>query len=127
MTKQLYLISLSGGGDDQKKLVDKETWDWINSPRPNFGDTNSFYELDTIPASTRERLVKQHDENKWEGDGDFDGVMVTTGSCENDRALAAPGIEIDGEEASFYSYKELRTFCKKHDVEIVDEFSGCIY
>jgi len=115
--KFLYLISLEGQGDETKTLVDQETWDWIHSPRPTFVN-HSAREMETLPASVREAL---------EEDEHFDGVFVTSGTCENDRAIAAPGVKLGGVRASFGSTMRLLAFVRANDIDIVDEYHGCIY
>lgn len=55
---------------------------------------------------------------------------MTIGSYENDRALAAActADDIDGDlPQSFDSVKDAMKWAKEKNVEIVDEYHGCIY
>ncbi len=113
---KLHLLTLVGIGDLEFKLVDQETWDYIFSPRPNFGKTHGF--LETPPKNIQVAM-------KAAG-RDEDTVYVTSGSCENDRALSVSFL-VAGEDAQFFHMKELHAFMKKHDIEIDREWEGGIY
>ena len=107
MTK-MFLISLSGQGDTDLKLVTQEVWDWVLTP---FNGKGSGY-TETVPKAVQEEMMKHN--------GEVYEVNVTIGSYENDRALQAPGV-------SFRTHKELIEYVKKNSVEIVEEFDGYIY
>lgn len=107
MTK-MFLISLSGQGDVDLKLVTKEVWDWILTP---FNGKSSGYS-EVVPKEVQDEMIKHN--------GSVDEVFVSIGSYENDRALQAPGI-------SFWGHKELIEYVKNNNIEIVEEFEGYIY
>ena len=116
---KVYSLTLSGGGDTNYDVVDKETWDWIFSGKQGrpVGNTSASWIDQTVPPSILARLKKQSDEN---GDK-FEGVNLTSGSWENDRMLQAPTLE------TFYSLKDLTAWIKKHRHVIVDSAEGAIY
>lgn len=107
MTK-MFLISLSGQGDVDLKLVTQEVWDWILTP---FNGKGSSYS-EVAPKEVQDEMIKHN--------GKVYDVSVTIGSYENDRALQAPGI-------SFWGHKELIEYVKNNNIEIVEEFEGYIY
>lgn len=109
MSKKMYLINLSGGGDTTKSLVTEDVWNWINSDYNS--DKSSYYEDLSEPIKEQMRLHKNDN---------CSSIMVTIGSYDNDRAIQAPGIE-------FRSTKELIKYLKENDIEIVEEYEGCIY
>ena len=75
-----YLIWLQGQGDTYVKVVDDETWQWI---------TNRNHSI-PCPASVLERAKARRGE-------EFEAPFETSGSSyRNDRALYAPGIEVNG-------------------------------
>ena len=70
-----YLVYLEGGGDHYWLIVGKAAIDWINSPRPEFDDSHYFEE--PVPEAVRAECYPTMEPV----------CHVTTGSCENDRAL----------------------------------------
>jgi hypothetical protein len=123
---KLYLLDLRGHNDTQISLVSKEVFDWIVGPQPNFGKESGIE--DTLcPADIRKKLEEIHSKNIL--DEPFE-LIVTIGSCNNDRALRASydlAETINGEEAIFNTTQELMNFCKKYDIEIEDSFQGYVY
>lgn len=125
-----YSIVLTGQGDTQIYIVDKEVWDWVNSPisgKPD-GHVSSWVDQ-LVPQKVidyhRKEEQKLADFNNRQPE--FCDILITAGSWDNDRALNAIPITIDGEEALFFSVKELANFCREHDIEIVDSYEGYIY
>lgn len=108
---KFYLITLSGGGDTEKKLVNQEVWDWIFSSYES--KKSSYYEA--LPVEILNEIKK----HKFFNDGEKE-IMVTRGSYENDRALHAPGV-------SFESTKQVMNYLKENNLEISEEYDGYIY
>lgn len=111
MNKNLcYLISLEGGGDRYYFLVGKASFNWINSPRPDFSQTSCVQE--TIPAEVLAECTTL-----------IDPVAdITRGSWDNDRALfLMAGFE------QYDSVTKLMKACGKHGITIVGEYDGCVY
>jgi hypothetical protein len=102
------MLTLAGQGDIEVKLVDKETWDWINKPN------------DPCPPAVLERIREEQDDPECVPN-------ITIGSPDNDAALWSPAVKIDGIEASFDSVSDAIRFIRKHDIEIEDDYEGCIY
>lgn len=101
-----YLILLESGGDIDIKLVNKETWDYIHSSRPDFGNESCIDEQ--LPEG-----VESYEE-------DPKIINVTCGSWENDRAIYVKGQE-------FGSLKDYTKYIQNNNIEIIDEYIGCIY
>lgn len=128
MKTKMYLLTLAGGGDIEYRLVDKEVWDWIFSPRPIFNRNSALDPM--VPDSIKQAIFKdcytKHprptDPKRWEDVT----VRVTSGTCENDRMLSAY-CSVGSESCIFFSHKELNKFIAKHNIEIVDEADGGIY
>lgn len=126
----MYLLSMSGMGDVDLRLVDKETWDWIHLPHPNFPDGKYSMDDPVVPDVVKQNLFKacfskdrfDDEPARWEDVT----INVTTGSCENDRMLQAYGY-VGDTQCQFFSIKELNKFVKENGIEIVDEIEGCIY
>lgn len=121
---KMRLLVLSGQGDVEHKLLDQTTWDWIRSPRPAMRN-HSAHEVP--PESVRKDIFKalagySDSPKKWEEVK----VMVSSGSCENDRMLACHPY-LGETELCFYSTKEVMEFVREHNIEIVEEVEGCIY
>lgn len=74
-----YLLRLVGGGDIDFSEVGEATWNWINSPAPNFGKKSSVNE--PVPADVK---AEAFDPAKVPYK-----VLITCGSYDNDRALHA--------------------------------------
>lgn len=105
---ELYLITLSGMGDTMRKLVDRETFDWVcDGGEP--------------PAEQLKLLGEDRDLSI-----DDDDVRDHS----NDRAIAVYPSRINGAyyEDDGGSTKALLAFCNEHDVELgEDEYEGYLY
>jgi hypothetical protein len=80
MKSKKYLIHLSGGGDETYFVVGEATFNYINSPRPPELKSVSGVK-ETIPQAVIDEMIPEYVkmiENP---------ITVTSGSCENDRAL----------------------------------------
>lgn len=110
MNKKIYLLFLAGINEMQITIIDKETWDWIFSPFPGDGkDPN-------IPAS-QIALCKKEDK-------EWDGISLTSGSYDNDRALGCQSVP---PYKTYFSLKDAFEALKKNNDKIVDEWHFCIY
>lgn len=124
---QLYLLVMEGQGDTHVKLVTKTIWDWVHSPETPGRPPGSHGWTDpSTPASVRAVFKGQKPDER---EGSEDGhVFITSGSFNNDRALAA-----DGDEVLFDEYAdadvvdEARQWALTHGHEVVDEWRGYIY
>lgn len=120
MNMDAYLLVLQGQGDEYATLVDKETWDWINSPPPKNRTSNGWSELSIMPKWIRDACKKSGDD-----------PCITIGSYQNDRALVASMSEGNGIFADMDSYgaseKNARQFAEENGYTIVAEYEGCIY
>lgn len=114
MTQKLYALVLTGQGDTDIKLVEKDVWDWIMGAKPK----------QKVPKSVLDKL-REH--QMREGYEEFEEPYITPGSPVNDAALYAPAAIVDGKDCQFFSVSEYTKFVKKHDIDIVDDFEGCIY
>jgi hypothetical protein len=116
----VYLISLSGQGDQDYKVVDKETFDWIcssNKGKPKGEEKESGWYDTTVPQSQIELLNQ-------DGDANDSQVYLTSGSYQNDRALFCASLP---QYDSIYSIKELMSKLKENGDTLVDEWEGYIY
>lgn len=126
-----FMIVLEGGGDVTVKIVDEETFDWLDSPRPKMVDYGA--EDKSCPESVRQRAYKEYleAESRWPSRKtkpyeDF-WPDVTSGSCENDRALFVAALTIDGEQLEFDTVSEAANWCVEHGVKIAESWEGYIY
>lgn len=111
---EIYAVILSGMGDFQGAVVDKDTFEWITSPRPDFPEGEpSMYE--TLPFNVKEARTDGHDE-----------TYVTTGSYENDRALAIAST-VQGYEPSYGSFKEMFYRITARGDALINTYEGAIY
>lgn len=106
----MYLVQLQGGGDEIITLVKPCVWEWILSDYQG----GSGYE--TVPEEVVAEF-KAHDKASWIKDGQ---IHVTSGSFDNDRAIAAPGINFD-------TMKEAHKYAKDNNLEIEDYYEGYLY
>lgn len=107
--KKMYLIALIGSdGDQEVKLVAAPVWEWINSQRPEeLSVAGGAYE--DVPAAALEAMPQRAAQ-----------CYVTSGSCENDRALFAGG-------ETFSRIVDAFAWAKDNDVLVEDEYVGFIY
>ncbi len=106
-----HLVSLTGQGDHDFKLVSKDVFEWIVSPVVFKPGEHS--KEDELPTTVFQEMKKEF------GDEPF-GVRISSGSPDNDRALAAPG-------QRFSSMNELLQHLKEHGLEIAETYEGFIY
>jgi len=106
--KKAYIVKLIDGDNDTiMKLVDQETWNWINldksgQPTPTKVKKFKFFATATggrwddklCPDSIRERIKNDTELNNCI----FDGVWITEGTWNNDRAILAPALEDNNED-----------------------------
>jgi len=141
--KKAYIVKLTDGGNDTTiKLVDQETWDWINlndpgKPKNNTKVVKKFgmfsknveenrWDDQLCPDNIRNRINKMcnYNDNK---------IMLSAGSWDNDRAILAPILEDDYKyEISFYRTKDLLNLIKLatdngYDVDEDEEYDGYMY
>lgn len=115
---KMYLLHLAGDGDIQLRIVDQETWDWIDSMDK------------AVPGAITERELAWQ---KADWGDQWDGHVNVSDTCEetstNDRALAVPPCQHpDGTWMSFVYLKDYVKFLQEHpDIEIVSEYEGVIY
>lgn len=107
--KEMWLLHLEGGGDEEYKLVPKVVWDWVFSPRPAALSTKSCAE-DVIPPEVLDAMPGMQ----------YARIMVTSGSCENDRAIMVRGQE-------FSTKAETLSWILDNNVELDGEWHGCLY
>lgn len=118
MIKTGYLLRLEGQGDLVMSVVTEEVWQWINRPTPRA--TIDENEEHGVPACVMAGV---------RADGD-DGVLVTTGSAQNDRAMAAYSDDYGALKYIFGDPSEeddFRADLKAEGWTILDEFDGYIY
>lgn len=104
---------LGGQGDIEYKVVGPETWKWITSPRPNFGNNTYLDEIIPLGALHEFSLLDP------QGQSNF-SEQITIGSWENDRAIYARGKDFD-------NMKDLLDWIKQNNMTVDDEYHGCIY
>jgi hypothetical protein len=112
MTK-MGLLVLRGQGDQYVKLVDEATIEWIaRDDTPGREGRETYWVDSAVPPAVKGDL------------GDDEEVGVTSGSYQNDRAMHASNV---ASFPDFDSVKEAKAHAKANDIEIVDEYHGCIY
>ena len=129
---KMYLIILSGGGDIYIKVVDQETFDWICSddmgqPADFDDDTSWVDQIVPAPQLARQKVAWEAYEAKWHIHGEgavFEGVRLTRGSWDNDRAIAA--LPADGYK-TYQSVTEATRAIQKHGDVLEDEYQGYMY
>jgi hypothetical protein len=109
---KLYLVVLEGGGDISVALVAESVWDWIDLP---FESAQSGYYESIPPAVLAE--AEKHGRLDWFKDGQ---LRISVGSFDNDRAMAAPGLEFDDVE-------DAEAYAARHKVTIAGTYEGYIY
>lgn len=120
-TQKVYLVTLEGGGDLYVKVVDQETFDWITSDDPGIPEAESddddgvtLWEDQTVPPSQVAKL---------KAIGDYP-VEITSGSWENDRAIAAQ--PADGYD-TYDTVAEALKAIRRNKAELEDEYHGGMY
>jgi hypothetical protein len=107
----VFLVVLTGQGDIEVKVIDKDTWDWLNGPsgRP---DGKSSWLDPFVPAT---QLALQPEKGYWN---------LTSGSWENDRALL---LNSTGAYKTYWSRREALAAIRRMGDTVVDEYEGFIY
>lgn len=118
------LISLSGGGDRQLYWVDPAVLAWIEQYE-TFPQRASSMNI-RPPQNVVEflRAASQGDSDREEAFQYMvdNGVHVTTGSCDNDKALLiSPMVE------SYSTMKQAMAAAKTNGWDMDGEYDGCIY
>ena len=143
--KRAFIVKLNDiDNDTLLKLVDQQTWDWINlhkSGKPE--EKIGFFKKPIVqwddllcPKEIRDRIEKNYFKSglgSLEKESAFKGVLITIGSWENDRAILAPYLEdcddfiCDG--ANTKATLDMIEAAKKrgYDVELVNEYTGVMY
>lgn len=129
MNNKVYLVVLSGGGDTYIKIVDEETWNWITSDdmgQAPADEDESSWEDQIVPPSQIAKMKANHEKytKKWGVNDQFYPLQITSGSWENDRALAA--MPADGYD-NYDSFKEAMTAIKDNGDIFEDEYEGYFY
>jgi len=130
MTQQAFLITLSGMGDHEWKLIDADAMAYLQSvidwnrtdPAPTPSDT-------LFAAIVEARRAMGEDEDE---DLDLKASLTPdadSSSTDNDVALALPPSLFGGEWFHAYapSPKKLQEFVAKHGLELVEAYDGYIY
>lgn len=108
------LIVLTGQGDEEYCLVDKNVWDWIH-------DNNDITFPDFLKDEWRSIQSKWY-VNKQQMEDEIIEIEKKMQYGSNDKALTIMGC---------FNYStsvmDLNKYCKKHDIDIVSEYSGYIY
>jgi hypothetical protein len=117
---KVYLIILTDQGDTKIKVVDQETWDWINSDdlgrHPNLEGASSWTDL-LVPQSQLKKILD--DNNGYH-------PHLTIGSWQNDRAMWS--CNADGYVEGYYgSVEDAMEAIEKNGHELTDEYHGSIY
>jgi hypothetical protein len=127
----LYMIVLEGGGDVIVKLVDQETYDWLDSPRPKMIENSALDK--SCPEAVRQRAYQEYvaAESHWPDEQvkpyEEYWPYVTSGSCENDRALWVPASEVAGAKLDFSDVADATNWCVEHGIKVNGSWNGCIY
>lgn len=119
----LYLLTIAYGKDIEFKLIDQTAWDYIFSDPPVF-KKGKYELLETPPASVVDCIKRSFGSDM---EPELEKVKVTSGSWENDRALAMTYF-VGEEETHFFSHQELNKFLSEHpEIKIMGEWSGVLY
>ena len=117
----VYLVILEGGGDTYIKVVDAETFAWVTSDDPGKPPADSeeyLYEWpdQLVPPSQVAKLKSEDPDNL--------PLHITSGSWENDRAIAA--LPADGYD-TYDSVREAMADIRHNKHVLTDEYHGCMY
>jgi len=121
-----YLLILLGGGDVIVSCVDKETWDWIHSDPCRPSDNPVIWEDPNVPDTLQTRILKEQNEGLPESSHES-GISISSGSWQNDRAIMAPPIVLNGETLQFGSVSEAFLKVKKLKINLLNSYEGYIY
>ena len=121
--KKVYAVTLQGGGDTYRFLVDEEIWNWINK-EPSPEERELLREkAHFADPSTPERVQDLNEKNR-----ESRLVSVTSGSFDNDKALACTELDLTGSQG-YNSTREITEWLKQHpECELQsEEYEGYIY
>jgi len=108
-----YLLNVNGQGDTNFCVVDKNVWDWVHN-----NDT-------TFPDFLKDEFRKNygnHYSSKHDIENEILDVEESINGDENDKALTVM--------CCFnyaWSVMDLNKYCRKHNINIVGEYTGLIY
>lgn len=114
--EKCYCVNLTGMGDVECFLVDKEVYDWIVCGQMTGRGQESEWEDQDCPESVQKRIGRT--------------VFVTIGSLDNDRALQAQEARllVDGKESPcFLSEGEALVYVGEKGLSVEDTYHGCLY
>jgi hypothetical protein len=146
---KVYLVKLVDQDNDIiTKVVDQETWDWINlrdsgrKPFSGLGKGESYYKDILCPESVEEK-IKMYEEteqrmmektfNQSPQPFVFEGVFLSIGSFENDRAMKAPPLDgnpkfSDVGSTTKHTLNLIKTLENLgYELDLDHEYSGLIY
>ncbi len=121
MTTKVYLVHLSGQGDNHFKLLDKEGWDWLFTNEPMSEAMVAAY---CRPGHAKEEALREELTQM-----NFGVLPEQTSYKDNERAMMVPASIINGLQYDDYggSFKDLKGFLKQNDLEIEEEYEGYIW
>jgi len=123
MNREVYLIVVTGQGDTEVKVVDEETFEWLDSPYPS--ETGEASVRDIIPPRIEE-IMRAFWRNDIGEEMDDTDLSVSSGSWDNDRALMVVST-VEGYEAQYSSLKDALDDIKTQGDTVVDTWEGLIY
>ncbi len=137
MKKAYFVILVDGGGDTTVKLVDQETWDWINNPdkgrEETFQEKTAFFSRKKQPPTRwDDNICPESIRNRIEKERGTPDVFLTQGSWKNDRVILAPHLEDDIEFYRGGSTKERFEMFNEaekrgYEVDLDNEYEGGMY
>jgi len=112
-----YMLVLSGNGDTEIKFVNKDTWDWIT-------DTTGEVKLPESQSDAISKSITEFYTSTEQAEAAYiSNVANMMSAWSIDKALSAqPDIG-----KTFCTLKEAIVFIKENNLEIVDEYAGCVY
>ena len=109
---RMGIVMLSDRKDTYLTLVRPEVLDWIHQPySPPKNNKVQYGYAEEVPENIRDEYAKEHGQTT---------CNVTVGSCDNDRAMRAPG-------ESFQTLVKLMKHVEKNNMRIVGEYHGLVY
>lgn len=108
--RERYLIIVFDGKTILRRLISKESWDWVFR---DFPSSAGAFVAEPVPPAVQAEMVE------YEGEA-ISTVKVSRANHTNERAALAPGIP-------FTSVGELATYLAEHDLTVIQEYSGRLY
>lgn len=121
--KAMHIVFLSGQGDTYVKVVDKDTFDWINGPMGDNGGEGQWIDKSCPPIQLA-LLAEEAARAKRSGDRFDPDPWITRGSYDNDRAMMC--FSTDGYE-TYYSIVAATRAISKKGHKLAGEYEGCVY